>query len=496
MASINRVTKTPFRTHEGAPASRIGIVDQLERSVMSCLLWEDTFYENGEKIANRIADLCAKAPINEVARIAIQAKEDMRLRHVPLLVARELVRRKDGRKVFASVAERVFLRPDDICEFLAIYWKDSKDEPLAKQVKKAVGNAFRRFDEYQLAKYNGGQKAIKLRDAMRILRPIPVDKTQSKLWKRLVKGGLKTPDTWEVEISQSKDKKKSWTRLLKEEKLGGMAMLRNIRNMTQAGVSEAAIRRGVKAIDAGRLLPINFITAANYNAQYEPEIENKFLECFGKKEKMKGKTIIMVDVSGSMDDKLAGRSELSRVDVACSLVMIGRELFEDCRVFTFSDSLVEIPARRGFALRDSIMRSQVHSGTRLGDSVRQIVKNFSFDRFIVISDEQSRDSVPNIKGAYMINVASNEHGVGYGDWLHIDGWSDKVLDYIALHERGMEKELRPKRFFANDVFNSSVRKKRGDGVKLKSAKHPIKKLVKKKPVKKTLRKIKSKTKRR
>ena len=34
----------------------------------------------------------------------------------------------------------------------------------------------------------------------------------------------------------------------------------------------------------------------------------------------------------------------------------------------------------------------------------------------------------------MINVASAKNGVGYGTWLHIDGWSDKVLDYIVQYE--------------------------------------------------------------
>jgi 60 kDa SS-A/Ro ribonucleoprotein len=59
------------------------------------------------------------------------------------------------------------------------------------------------------------------------------------------------------------------------------------------------------------------------------------------------------------------------------------------------------------------------------------------DRLIVITDEQSHDPVPQMKG-YMINVASNKNGVGYGRWLHIDGWSDKVLDYIVKYESANE----------------------------------------------------------
>lgn len=429
MATLNRLPR--ITTHEGAPAKRIDPLAQLERSVMSCLLWEDEFYEGGQTIAQRIADLVKQIPAADVARVAVQAKVDMRLRHVPLLLARAMLRTKDGRAAFGGVAEKVFARADDIAEFLAIYWKDNKDEPLAKQAKRHVGEAFRRFDEYQLAKYSGGQKAVKLRDAIRITRPKPKDAEQAELWRKLVKGELTAPDTWEVELSKGGDKKASWERLLREERLGGLAMLRNIRNMREAGVDDALIREGIVGLKAGKLLPINFITAARHNPAFEAELEAKFRDCFADKPKLAGSTVVLVDVSGSMDGKLSGRSELTRMDVACSLAMIGREMFDHLRVFTFSNSLVEVPGRRGFALRDAITGSQPHGGTELGKAIRALP---ACERLVVITDEQSHDSVPDRKG-YLINVASAKNGVGYGNWLHIDGWSDKVLDYLARYEQ-------------------------------------------------------------
>ena len=187
MATLNRIVN--LFTHEGAPAKRIDAIAQLERSVLSCLLWEDEFYESGETIAQRIAELVKQVPASEVARVAVQAKIDMRLRHVPLLLAREMLRSKEGREAFGGVADKVFARPDDMTEFLALYWKDAKDAPLAKQAKRHIGEAFRRFDEYQLAKYNGGQKTVKLRDALRITRPKPKDEAQAELW-RIVEFGI------------------------------------------------------------------------------------------------------------------------------------------------------------------------------------------------------------------------------------------------------------------------------------------------------------------
>jgi 60 kDa SS-A/Ro ribonucleoprotein len=271
---------------------------------------------------------------------------------------------------------------------------------------------------------------VKLRDALRITRPKPADLDQAELWRKLVKGELATPDTWEVELSKGGDKKASWSRLLSEGKLGGLAMLRNVRNMAKAGVAEGEIRAGLRDSKAGRLLPINFIASARHNPQFEPELEAKFFECFAGRERLGGKTIILVDVSGSMDSALSAKSEMKRMDVACSLAMIGREMLSDLRVFTFSNNLVEVPGRRGFALRDAITSSQPHGGTQIGSAVHALPAR---DRLIVITDEQSHDLVPQMKG-YMINVASNKNGVGYGQWLHIDGWSDKVLEYIVKYE--------------------------------------------------------------
>ena len=57
-------------------------------------------------------------------------------------------------------------------------------------------------------------------------------------------------------------------------------------------------------------------------------------------------------------------------------------------------------------------------------------------RLMVITDEQSHDPVPDPSGlGYMINVASNQNGVGYGAWHHIDGWSEAVVNYIGEVEK-------------------------------------------------------------
>jgi hypothetical protein len=106
-----------------------------------------------------------------------------------------------------------------------------------------------------------------------------------------------------------------------------------------------------------------------------------------------------------------------------------REVAESVSVYSFSDRLVPVPARRGFALRDAIDASQPHNATYLGVALKQIEE--SYDRLIVITDEQAHDNVASPRGrGIMINVASYKNGVGYGEWTHIDGWSEAVVDYV------------------------------------------------------------------
>jgi hypothetical protein len=419
------------RTHEGAPAKQISPELQLRRSVLACMLWEDQFYEDGVAIAGRIRELVAKVPAEKVAALAIEAREKMKLRHAPLLLVREMARLATHRHLVAETLTRVIQRADELTEFVAIYWSEGK-QPLSAQVKKGLAAAFTRFDEYALAKYNRATP-VKLRDVLFLSHAKPVDAAQAELWKRLVEGELATPDTWEVALSSGADKREAWERLLSENKLGALALLRNLRNMAEAKVSEQAIRDGLARMKTVRVLPFRFIAAARYAPQWEPELEKSMFRAFEGQSKLPGKTVLLVDVSGSMDVQLSRRSEMRRNDAAYGLAVLLREIAEDVSIYTFSDRLVRVPSRQGFALRDALNASQPHNGTYLGQALKGIhEKN---DRLIVITDEQSHDPVPNPKArGYMLNVASYQNGVGYSAWMHIDGWSDSVIEYIRAAE--------------------------------------------------------------
>ncbi len=421
------------RTYEGAPAAILTDEQALRRSVLACMLWESEFYEDGVTIAERIRTLVPRVEAETVAALAVEARTKMKLRHVPLLLVREMARHATHRGLVAQTLVQVIQRADELAEFLAIYWSEGR-VPLSGQVKKGLAGAFTRFDEYALAKYDRAN-VVRLRDVLFLCHARPVDAAQAELWKRLIAGELATPDTWEVALSAGgsspEAKRASWERLLTQGKLGALALLRNLRNIATAGVDEALVLTALDAMRTERVLPFRFLAAARYAPQWEEGLERAMFRAVAGAAMLPGRTVLLVDVSGSMVAPLSARSQMLRTDAAYGLAVLLREVSEKVTIYTFSDGAMLIPPRRGFALRDAMETSLRHGGTQLGAALAYVEKQNAYDRIVVITDEQSADRVPAPTGrGYMVNVANARNGVGYGGWTHIDGWSEAVIEYI------------------------------------------------------------------
>jgi hypothetical protein len=440
--------KARLRTHEGAPARAVTAEQALRRTVLSCMLWEGEFYEDGVQIAGRVHELVPKVDAAKVAALAVEARGKMKLRHAPLLLVREMARHATHRALVGETLECVIQRADELSEFVAIYWAGGR-QPLSAQVKKGLAAAFGKFDEYALAKYDR-TGTVRLRDVLFLSHARPVDEAQAALWKRLAENELATPDTWEVALSAAgrgdgQEKREVWERLLAERKLGALALLRNLRNLHAAGVSEELVLSALAALKTERVLPFRFLAAARNAPQWEEALETAMFRALETRTgKLAGHTVVLVDVSGSMESPLSARSEMRRTDAAYGLAILLREIAEKVTIFTFSDRAQRVASRRGMALRDALEKSQPHSGTYLGAALKQVEAEVreGYDRLVVITDEQSHDSVPAPKGVgYVINVASAQNGVGYGAWTHVDGWSEAVVDYIAELESGEGEPL-------------------------------------------------------
>lgn len=436
MAQTNTSLKTTERTHEGAPAKRIGPEERLRRAVSACLLWENEFYEEGVEIATRIHYLVGKVGPESAGEIALKARGELNLRHAPLMLAASMAYHYRNEPRVGNTIEAVIQRADELSEMLALVAKingvgpDQVKQVLSAQVKRGVAAAFGKFDEYQLAKYNR-DRAITLRDAMFLTHPKPKDAEQEALWKRLVDGQLRAPDTWEVGLSAGEDKRATFERLLREGKLGYMALLRNLRKMTEVGVDDDLIRDAILARrGAHRVLPFRFVAAIRHAPRFQVELDEALVANIEAMAPLPGKTVVLVDLSISMGAPLSAKSDMNRRVAAATLAAVVPA--EKLRVFSFSDTIKEVPPYRGLAGVEAVLASQLYSMTDLGGAVRYLNGQVEHDRLIVITDEQSQSRVPDpvANKAYMINVASNKNGVGYGKWTHIDGFSESVIHYI------------------------------------------------------------------
>lgn len=407
-------------THEGGRASISNAHESLRRTVSACLLFEDTFYEDGVSIADRLSNLVKASDPSFVADLAKEVR-DRGIRHAPLLLCRELAREGN---LHPDTLTHCIQRADEIAEFLALYWKDGKT-PLSKASQKGLAQAFFKFNEYQFAKYSR-DGAVKLRDALRVTHPKPDTDERSALFAKIAKNTLETPDTWETALSRGENKTETFTRLLREKKLGYTALLRNLRNME--GVEDTLIAESLNR--PNREFPHAFLAADKFtNGKYRSLLNNALLRSLVERPKLNGTTLVLVDVSGSMDENLSGKSKMTRREAASSLAILLQGVCEKCEILTFSDHVVKVEGQ-GLDLASAIDSSQFHSGTQMGQAVKNL-RNVPCDRIIVITDEQSQDTVPapHAKG-YIMNVASYQNGVGYGQWTHIHGFSQHLVDYL------------------------------------------------------------------
>jgi len=345
-------------------------------------------------------------------------------------------------------------RPDGIAEFLALYWQDDSNAPIANQVKRGLATAFNQFNRYQFAKWRCEGKSVTVRDALRMVRPSPKDGEQESIFNDLYHGRLTSPDTWEVALSSGADKKATFTRLIQEGKLGALAFLRNLRNMERAGVDPHVIINGFERVNPRWLLPLNFLAAAKAAPRYEPQIEALMLKTMTFAQKWHGHTVLVVDVSGSMNMPISGKSDFTRMDVAGAMAILAREICSSISIYATAGSdyarthsTMILPARRGFALSDAIRESRKEVGGG-GIFTRQCLdwirdrEQIPADRILVFSDSEDCDvrgsglPSPFGKNNYIIDVSSGQHGINYqGVWTaEISGWSEHFIPYVSAME--------------------------------------------------------------
>ena len=461
MSKINPSLKKTSKFEEerlaggsGALAAKQSNTALLRRAVLANLLWEDVAYMDGMKVAEEIQRLIPLCPAIDVYNIALEARTMQKLRHTPLFLAVEMCKYPEHKMFVQDLLPQIITRADMLTDFLAIYWKDGK-KPIANQAKKGLAKAFHNFNEYKFAKYDR-DAAIKLSDVMFLCRPKPENQYEQDLFKKVADRTLATPETWEVLLSTGKDKKESWTKLITEGKIGGLAMLRNIANMRRANVDKKVINEGLEKLKSSMLMPLDFLKAFRMNPEFGRQIEDAMINSYANLPKLKGKTLFIVDVSGSMGARMSEKSDFSRYDAACAMAMLAANQCEDYEIvctagndYTHTGAHEHIPyPQKGFGIFEQIRETNKNIGIG-GIFTRQCLewcndkfKGQKFDRIIVFSDSQDCDPytrrTPKPFGTYnyICDVSAHTKGVNYkGTWdAEISGFSEHFITFIAAME--------------------------------------------------------------
>lgn len=436
------------RTYEGAVARRDAPLTHLKQVLNAHMLWEDSFYVDGKTsvdVLSEAVESAAKCNALATGNAIIDARVKMNLRHAPLYAAALYAVRghRDARDLVFNVVQRA----DEMAEIIAMAKGLTESGKLPSGVKKGVADAFGRFDEYQLGKYKGGGRSVTLRDVVRLTHP------DAPLAKKVVDDALEIPNTWETRLSAGEDKAKVFRDLLSEGKLGAMALLRNLRNMEQAGVERGMIRYALMHANWGRVLPFRFMTAAITAPAFAADLDMAFRKAVATSPFIAGKTAVMVDTSGSMHAPISQKSMVMRHWAgACLAAAINGDHVD---LWEWANEARQVPRWGSLADALSLETGRVGHGTDLVRSLPQVLASKAgYDRVIVLSDMQFRGvrevaprsqyglygnaSVPTlpagVKG-YTINLAAYANpGLTRGDWTHLSGFSDKVLNWISEEE--------------------------------------------------------------
>lgn len=365
-------------------------------SLLVTTFLEDEFYRAESEVVTRLRELIVRVgdPIF-VAKAALYARQVCGMRSVSHLVAGELARSVKGEAWTKRFYADVVRRPDDVLEILG-YYLGVHGRPLPNSLKKGLGAALARFDEHLLAKYRRDHASFKLVDAVNLVRP-----RATPALTKLVNGGLAAADTWETALTRAGEagspqavavaKAAAWTRLLGENKLGYLALLRNARNILEQApdaVDSLCVRLSdAQAVRRSLVFPFQFLSAMDALKQGNLPGAARVLEALdaavdrslANVPRLDGRTLVALDSSGSM----AGRPQ--RIGSLFAAVLV-KACGADLMVFS-DDASYRTLNRRDSTLSAADSIPFVAGGTNFNAIFKRA--NRAYDRVVVLSDMQA-----------------------------------------------------------------------------------------------------------
>ncbi|MGX1489500.1 TROVE domain-containing protein [Streptomyces tendae] len=508
----SRVTSTGrvLRTFEGGRGRERDARSELFLLAVANFVSQKTFYESGADRDDRFAALVRELAVSDpewTAGLLGWLRTEGNLRTAALVGAAEYVKARldagacDG-PANRRVVDSVLRRPDEPGELLA-YWTATYGRNVPKPVKRGIADAVRRlYSGKSLLKYDTASKGYRFGDILNLTHaaPDPAKPWQGELFRyaldrrhhpetavppvsdavltahrelmavpvgqrralvtseggagRLAAAGM----TWEALAGwlQGPMDKAAWEAVIPS--MGVMALVRNLRNFDEAGVSdEVAARVAARISDPAevarsRQFPFRYLAAYRHapSLRWAYPLERALGHSLANVPALPGRTLILVDRSGSMFwSRLSDRSELNRADAAA---IFGTALALRARkadLVEFGSTSAAVPFRAGESVLKILGRFGDLGGTDTTGAVRAHYRRH--DRVLIVTDEQYAPShhgdpteqVPADVPVYTWNLAGYRAGhgpSGTGNRHTFGGLSDAAFRMVPLLESARDAD--------------------------------------------------------
>lgn len=477
MSKFNEKNTNLTKNNEGHIAFKMQPKEELMTQVLTTFFNESKFYgDNSKKIIELANNVIDSGGAEFVSKLAVYTRKEMHLRSVCHVLACVIAHNNNSKKFTRITVKNVIERADDITEILACYIS-MYGKPIPNSLKKALSDAMNRFDAYSFKKYNGGNKNVKFKDVLKLTHARPKDHNQDVIFEQILNDKLPQIQTWQTELSQNGNNSESWETLIENNKLGYMALLRNLRNIINAEPSniEKVYEKlaDKNSVLHSKQLPFRFYTAykelksvTNAGSKVFDALETAIEYSVENMQKIPGTTVIAIDVSGSMLDKISSKTDIRCFEIAFLLGVLAVKICDNAIVYTFDNELHKKNiSSKGGIIAQALNLDRIGGGTSLELPLREMInENIKADRLIILSDNEINSNSRWYNQGYQkvcqsfadtyrktINADLWVHAIdmqGYGTQQFsgkntniIAGWSEKILDFISLAETDRIKQV-------------------------------------------------------
>ena len=492
-----KTTGEPLPTFEGGWGFAPDLESELFLAAATYMVGEDTYYETaGERNRRFVPLVHAVTQSNPefVAGLAGHLRQSLLIRSTSIVLAAEYVRAggPNGRQVVDSVLQR----GDEPAEMIG-YWLSEHGRQIPMSVKRGVADGARRlYNERSALRYDGLSRGVRMGDVLELTHPRPRDEWQSALFRWLLDhrhhgDAAADPETLPMlaaaaEIAAvDEDDRRDFLRAEGPERLarggvawerlsgwlpGGMdaeawesivpsmgvlALVRNLRNFDQAKISESAVDLVISRLtDADEVRKARMFPYQVWSAYNAAESDNwkralgQTLNIAAENIPALPRTLVLLDLSGSMRGTITRRSTVQRIHAAAVMAVALAKVSDDTDIGLFATHHKMFPVPAGESVLRSVERihdtiGELKLGTYGHSAIAGLYDPSRHDRVVMFTDGQMHDSgsvdISHVPSIYAVNTAGYRPlsiEVGKKGRYALAGFTDAAFDIVATLEAG------------------------------------------------------------